>query len=191
LVMDLLISQITTSLMGWIIGSTLGGFAGYGAAMICMSLLTRSEGSPRYLILIPWRTPVLALTALFWVPYWITGQFGLGFKSGVISVALQIFILTSLFFSSTFLNHWRHTSLKARLAGYSRTLAVFSVVLTAHYGLFGSGGVSALAVANINQSGDRSASSGWIAIITALLVFDLTLGLVEFIFWKYLDNEPA
>lgn len=188
--MDLLIAQITTSFLGWIIGLTLGGFAGYGAALICLSLLTRSESLSRYLTLIPWRTLVMALIILFWVPFWATGQFGLGIKSGVISVALQIFILTSLMFSFTFLNRWRETSLKTRLAGLSRTLAVFSVVLAAHYGIFGSGGINTLAVANINQPGDRSASTGWVVIITALLVVDLSLGLVEFLFWKYLDTEP-
>lgn len=188
--MDLFIGLTATAFLGWLIGLFLGGAAGYGIAAISFSLLTRSKLLQRYLILIPWRTPVMALIILFWVPFWATGQFGLGFKSGTVSVAFQMFILSSLLFSFTFLNHWRQTSLEARLAALSRTLAGFSVVLAAHYGIFGSGGIGTLAIANINQPDDQSAFSGWIVIITALLAIDLTLSLVEFTLWKYLDTEP-
>lgn len=126
-----------------ILGSLLGMLLGIGVGLIAVKISQRitQDGKKFYPVglFIPWRTILVGLLLLNYFPVWMVTQFGLGNDMGILSVAYVVFIATVVVFSQ-FLQD-KPSPLIMQLLPWFRTLIVFAVILTTHYGAWGGGGL--------------------------------------------------
>jgi hypothetical protein len=169
---DLIIEHLIISISGFVLGCSLGGFL--------IVALKRLIGKwnldmPRSIILIPWRSIVLGFLLFIHVPYYGLVKIGIGPELGIISIAIYYFFFALILFAE-FLKEIDSEDLKIRIVRLTRTLAVFSILLTYNYGPFGGGGLGFLTVQSIRVFEYRTALISWIWMIVLGLLLDLIIG---------------
>jgi hypothetical protein len=172
--------HLLISLLGWILGITIGGSLGYGGALITRHILTASRKPWKPIILLPWRTIVMALPLLSpFVPVWI----GLGTIAGIFMDGLFVFVLAFLFTITTVLNYWFSPSLNTRILAGTRSLAVASPVMAVSAYWIGGGGLGGLIWQIVQQRFDYQAL---LAVLLLAFLFDIAIGLIQM-----LTSQPS
>lgn len=132
-----LIEHILVSVAGSLLGIALGWGAGYASFAAWRKINPNLQKVHPLTVLIPWRTVVLGLLLVNYIPIFPIIRVGLGIKTGILSVAYIAFWLTLIFVFQLEQNNQKHL----RILSWTRTFSVFSVLLTAHYGAWGGGGL--------------------------------------------------
>jgi ABC-type phosphate/phosphonate transport system permease subunit len=169
---DSIIEHLIISIAGFALGCSLGGFL----IVALKRLIVRwSLDIPRSIILIPWRSIILGILLFIHVPYYGLVKVGIGPELGIISIAIYYFFFALILFAEI-LKEIDSKDMKIRIVKLTRTLAVFSILLTYNYGPFGGGGLGLLTVESIRIFDYRTAWMSWIWMIVLGLLLDLIMG---------------
>ena len=167
-------------MFGWLIGIIAGGGLGYLCALTLRSVSTAFPQLRKPAVLIPWRTVIMALLLFISLPVLVIMQFGLGAKSGTISVGLTVFLLALVYAISVLLEYWHANRLLSRLVSGARTLATASPVFTALFGFFGGGGAGSIAIQSLRLFDFKTAVRAYFSVILLILFADILLGLLHY-----------
>lgn len=138
-----IIDHALISIVGWILGASLGWITSLGLLALWRKTGLDTRKPSPLLLFVPWRTFILGLFLINYFPIFIIFQFGLGTLTGIFSVAHVVFWLTLIILLQS--TQKEPISSVLRFWPWARTLAVFSVALTTHYGLWGGGGLGFVA----------------------------------------------
>ena len=166
-----LINHTIISIVGWLLGTTLGWGIGYASLALWRKIDLSPERIYPFALFIPWRTIVLSLLMLNYFPIFPIRWLGLGNKAGIFSIAFVIFWLTLIF---VFQSAQEHQPV-SRLWAWARTIAVFSVLLTAHYSMWGSGGLGIVAKEHLMLMDFDAAWAYFAWMVGIALVIDLVI----------------
>jgi hypothetical protein len=178
---SLVLEHAWISLFGWLAGVVAGGGLGYLCALALRSVFTAFPKLRKPAVLIPWRTVIMALLLFVSLPVLVIMQFGLGAKSGTISVGLSVFLLALVYTTSVLLEHWRADRILYRLISGSRTLATASPVFVSLFGFFVECGVGSVAIQSLRLFDIETAVRAYFSVILLILIADILLGLVHYL----------
>jgi len=164
-----------------VIGSFLGILLGLAVSLAILNLSQRinQEGKriSQLAFFIPWRTLLVGLLLLNFYPVFLVVSFGLRSITGILSVSYVTFLLTIvIFFQSA---HRKADKPIVQLIPWLRTLAVFSVILTTHYGSWASGGLGYYAYIKLNTFEYSAAWNAFWVICGIAFLIDEVIGLVQ------------
>jgi hypothetical protein len=182
------LEHIYVSLFAWLIGVIIGYLIIYLASLIVRPLLIRMPASQRYLLLLPWRSPIVRLAAYFFFPV-LVDVFRSELGDTIFIVTGQIACLVVLFTPASFIREWPAQSRLILVSGILRTLATLSVVLTLLGGLFTFTGLAEGIYVMIQHGDSRAADPAWNVIMTMCLAIDLIAGVLQFILWKPIPHS--
>ena len=131
------------SLLGSLLGILLGLAVGYGLIRIWSKFQSQGERFQKFMLFAPWRTVLVGLLMLNFVPIAPILLVGLGNNAGIISIAYIAFFITIIVVCQSVQGQFVQPI--SQIASWLRTFAVFSVILTIHYGIWGGGGLGFLA----------------------------------------------
>ena len=121
----------------------------------------------------------MGLLIFMLIPIWLVIQSGIGFRSGIISVAGAVMILTVVASVDTFAALRQTTTLYMRILAWIRTLAISSVLLTSLIGIVVGFGMGPLAVEQASLLDYGSAIKIWGVVVVISLIIDLVLGGIQ------------
>ena len=173
--------HLVVALLGWLVGAVGGIAAGYGFAVLLRKLSSGGAKHGLVATLAPWRTVVVGLLLINLVPVIPVVVLGLGYAAGVASVAFVIFLCAVVVTVESVGTGLVAASAVGRMASWSRSLAVFSVVLATHYGFFGGGGLGGVFRESINLLEYERAFVVWCWVVGLALLIDLATGGIQFI----------
>ena len=131
------------SILGSLLGILLGVAVGYVLMRIWSKIKSQGERFQMFMLFAPWRTILVGLLMLNFVPVAPILLVGLGNKAGIISIAYIAFFITIIVVCQSVQGQFKQAVYQ--IASWLRTFAVFSVILTIHYGIWGGGGLGFLA----------------------------------------------
>jgi hypothetical protein len=184
-----LISHFVISILGWLLGISLGWTTSYALIFLWRKSKLSVQKFYPLLFFIPWRTFICGLLLANYIPILLIFQFGLGNLTGIFSVAYVVFWLTLIFvFQSA-----QAKAVKPILYFLSeaRTLAVFSVILTAHYGVWSGGGLGFGAKEQLLTMKYADAWSYFWWIVGIALVIDVAFAFVQVFVIHYTAQKEA
>lgn len=164
-----LIYHTVISFLGWLLGASLGWVTSLGLMALWRKTGLDTRKTSPFIFFIPWRTFILGLFLLNYFPIFIIFRFGLGTLTGIFSVAHVVFWLTTIIVLQSAQEETMSPVL--RFWPWARTLAVFSVILTAHYGIWGGGGLGFAAKEQLMiMHFDTAWSYFWWMVVIALVI---------------------
>ena len=170
------------SFLGWGMGLLLGGLLGYSLAHGIKRFLSINEFIPRSWSLIPWRTFWMAAILFAGFPILTVMHFGLGNRSGVISVGLAVFVTSLVWSVEIFLDSWFPRPLLSRWLSVARTLATAAIVFLAFVGTMGANGIGFIAMQHLQLMEYEMVVRSYLALVGLILIFDIILGVVQLLF---------
>jgi hypothetical protein len=182
-----LINHTAISIVGWLLGISLSWGTSYALLALWHKINLNQQKVYPFAFFIPWRTIVLGFLMVNYVPIFPILWFSIGNKAGIFSVAYIVFWLTLIFvFQSTqkpqkILQFW----------SWSHTMAVFSVLLTAHYGTWGGGGLGYVARQQLVIMKYDSAWTYFIWMVGVALMIDLVMALGQLLIVRYNVQREA
>jgi hypothetical protein len=183
---SLVFEHALISMFGWFSGIIAGGGLGYLCALMVHSISTAFPKLRKPAVLLPWRTVIMALLLFISLPVIVIMQFGLGAKSGTISVGMTVFLLALVYATSILLEHWHANRILSRLISGARTLATASPIFTALFGFFGGGGAGSAAIQSLRLFDFETTARAYLSVILLILFADILLGLVHY----FIQNSP-
>lgn len=173
-----------------VVGSLLGILLGSGVGLGILNLSQRMNQDGRRIAplapFIPWRTLFVGLLLPNYFPFIPVVHFGPGGVTGTLSVTYVVFLLTiAVFFQSA-----QHKSDKPiiQLIPWFRTITVFSVILTTHFGMWGGGGLGDYAYLQIiRMEYDKAWATLWVICGIAFLI-DECVGFLQWFVYSRLDR---
>jgi len=174
------LEHVFISLLPLIVGLVLGGGLGVACALIARLLLNALPGLRKIAILVPWRTVLVTLILLIWVPF-LAIRLGLGVKTGAISVGLIIFLVGWAATIGMLIEHWFPAPLGVRIIAGIRTVATASGPIAAGVGLMGGGGLGFLIIQGMRLLNYKLAWQGLLAVAILTLALDLVVGAVQLV----------
>ena len=182
-----IIEHVIISLIGWLLGVIIGGLVSRFLARRIQSILTSYPNVRKPAILLPWRTLLMAVILHAALPFLILLQFGFGLMTGILSIGLATFLMMLIFATPIFIGKEFHMSSVSQLLSGVRTLATVAVVWETFIGNFGGGGIGFAASTHIRLLHYSMATKYYFTIIVIILIIDVLLGIVQFI---YTTKQP-
>lgn len=180
--LSIILNHLAVSLFPWIVGLLAGGAVGLTFAHMVRVITASGHPPPAWLVLVPWRTLLLALYPATW-GYLLVRFFGIGDATLMAHVGLTIFFLAVPFTAGTLFEYWYPALLATRLMEAARTLAALSLVLgTQGPTAFASGetGVGDELYSALAYFHFQDALYWWLAVVALILFVDLAFGVLEF-----------
>lgn len=174
------LEHLLISLLPLVAGLVLGGGLGMACALIARLLLNALPGLRKLAILVPWRTVLVNLVLLIWVPF-LAIRLGLGVKTGAISVGLIIFLVGWAATIGMLIEHWFPSPLGVRIIATIRMVATASGAIAAGVGLMGGGGLGFLIIQGMRLLNYKLAWQGLLAVVILTLALDLVVGAVQLV----------
>lgn len=176
--------HLLLSLASWLAGWILGVAVGYGIASLVKKLVISSAGLRDPLLLIPWRTIIMALLLIVYsplIPVWV----GLGSRAAFLMVGGILFLLASVVVTGILLERDYPTPIAVRLVATARTLATSSVIITIFASIFGAGsGIGQLLIQHLNLLDSSFLFSTWLLVVAMTLLVDLLLGIPQLLLFS-------
>ena len=180
-----LINHTIVSIAGWLLGTALGWGTGYASLALWRKINPDPQRLSPYALFIPWRTIVLALLMVNYFPIIPLRWLGFGNETGILSVAFVVFWLTLIFV----LQSMQGNQQKSQFWSWARTIAVFSVLLTAHFSVWGGGGLGFVAEQQLMTFDFTSAWMYFVWMIGIALVIDLVIASGQLSVVRYTVQE--
>jgi hypothetical protein len=186
---DLIINHAVISILGWLVGISLGWVTSYVLIIVWRKSNLNTQKFYPLLFFIPWRTFICGLLLVNYFPIFLILQFGLGSILGIFSVAHVVFWLTLMIvFHSV-----QAKTVKPILhfLSWARTLAVFSVILTTHYGVWGGGGLGFIAKEHLFIMKYKIAWSYFWWMVGIAIGIDIVIAFGQMLVYHYTAQKEA
>ena len=185
-----LINHTIISISGSVLGISLGWITSYVLITLWRKSSLSAQKFHPILVFAPWRTLICGLLLVNYFPIFVIFQFGLGDTTGIISVAHVVFWLTLItVFQSTQAKMVEPTFL--HFLSWARTWAIFSVLLTTHYGIWGGGGLGIAAKEQIFIMQYDSAWSYFWWMVGIAFVIDIVIAVGQVLVYQYTAPKHA
>jgi len=183
-----LTQHLLLSLVPWLVGSTLGGFIGYGIALLIKKLFVSYPALRGPMVFAPWRTIIMALLLVVYSPLifvWV----GLGSTATFLVVSFFVFLLAMPITTGILIEKWYPTSIVVRLAAAARTLATSSIVITVTAGIYSTGGLGPIMIEHMRLLEYSSVFSTWLIVVAITLMVDMLLGVLQLLLVRSTEKE--
>lgn len=175
------LDHLFITLVGTVVGLLVGGTLGYALARLLSHLYFASDRVMTLAVLVPWRTVLAPWLVPFAVPIIAVRILGLGAKTGIASVAVSAVGLATAWASGILIQRQFPRSQRVELIAATRTVTVVGAALLIGFGTFGAGGLGFVAWSRIAILDYGGAFTIYILILAAILVFDLSLGVLQYV----------
>jgi len=173
-----IVEHLLITCVSWLAGIGVGTGLGVLFARGCRALFSQRPEWRRLLVLLPWRTLVIALLMIAWSPF-VVAAMGIGAMAGGTMVGVSVFLLALAFTAGTLVKHWHPSPLRVRLIAGARTLAVASALLAVGAGFIGGGGVGHFILDGVRLMQYDLMWKGVLIVLTLALGLDLLLGVAQ------------
>lgn len=171
--------HVWLSLFPWLVGTFLGGVAGFGLSSLLKYTWQKAGSFRDCLIMIPWRTGLMFSLMMIYSPL-ILSWLGLGDPAGLFINTLTLFLLSFPMAAGIYIWNRGHRTVLDRLASGARTLAVLSVVTAMTAGAYSGGGGLGVVFREQMLSSQYTLWESTVLNVTAVaLVVDLVLGILH------------
>lgn len=181
---EYILDHFLVSICAALLGMTIGSFIVYLAARIIENPSFKSSTTQRYLLLIPWRTPIIGLLEFFFIPVPIMRLLGIGLGYGIASTMGQLACLVILFTPISVFRKELLRSNRLFFEGILRSIATISVALTTSAAGLSTVGLGFFIRSSVNQFHLSQAIAGWLLTILICLVIDLVAGFLQYFLWN-------
>ena len=123
-----IVEHLLITVIPWVVGIVVGGGAGAILALLARLLYSALPVLRKPMMLLPWRTAVMGLLALAWIPF-LSVRMGIGPEFGGVTIGLVLLLLTLTASATILVEHWHPSGLVVRLTAAARTLGISRVTL--------------------------------------------------------------
>ena len=176
------LEHILITFVGGSLGLVVGGVAGYALASLLIRSYSASERSMRIGIFVPWRTLVAVLLIPFVISYAILVRFGIGNMTATMTLGIALAGLALASTCGIIVRREFPRSTRVELIAAGRSLFAFGAALLAAVGPNGAWGLGAFMLGRLRLLENDEAFRIFLLIAAAILVFDLGIGVVQYIY---------
>jgi len=177
---SLVVDHLWISLLPFVVGSILGGCAGYLLAKVLQGVYVKYPAWERVAVLLPWRTVLAAGILTLLVSPVVVMNIGLGNKAGILILGIVATASAIPYTCSIYLRQRRRNSIYSELTAGARSLAVLLVWCAVFVYWVGGGGAGSLIFPGMQDVASGQLSEGIYVVAIIALGYDFFLGGMQF-----------